>query len=263
MPVTVCLIQLNTLMLSERMMSKEKSILIVEDEKHLAVGIKYNLEAEGYDVTTVVDGPAALKYINKLGNSLNLVILDIMLPGMSGYTICETIRDTGNEVPVLMLSARTLPEDRARGFDVGANQYLTKPFELEELLSRVKNLLKHQQRNANRLHASKSTVQEIQFGHAHINFQTQEAVINEKKVRLTHQEFKLMRYFVENEGRIIPRAELLESIWGLPGHISTRAPDQFIRRLRKIFEENPSNPKHFITVRDSGYRFTQQLESPT
>ena len=133
MPVTVCLIQLNTLMLSERMMSKEKSILSVEDEKHLAVGIKYNLEAEGYDVTTVVDGPAALKYINKLGNSLNLVILDIMLPGMSGYTISETIRDTGNEVPVLMLSARTLPEDRARGFDVGANQYLTKPFELEEL----------------------------------------------------------------------------------------------------------------------------------
>ena len=119
-------------------------ILLVEDEKHLGVGIKYNLEAENYRVTLVEDGPNALRLLKSNGDSIDLLVLDLMLPGMSGYAVCETIRDAGMTLPVLMLSARTLAEDRTRGFDVGANQYMSKPFELDELLSRIKNLLQQQ-----------------------------------------------------------------------------------------------------------------------
>ena len=124
-------------------MSSAKHILIVEDERHLAMGIKFNLEAEGYRVTTTGDGPAALALIEENETDIDLVVLDLMLPGMSGYTVCQTLREQGSDVPILILSARTLSEDRTRGFDVGANQYLSKPFELDELLSRVKNLLTH------------------------------------------------------------------------------------------------------------------------
>ena len=116
-------------------------ILVVEDEKHLGVGIKYNLEAENYRVTLVEDGATALRMVNSNGEAIDLIVLDLMLPGLSGYTVCETIRDAGVTTPVLMLSARTLAEDRTRGFDAGANQYMSKPFELDELLSRIKNLL--------------------------------------------------------------------------------------------------------------------------
>ena len=119
-------------------------IMVVEDEKHLATGIKYNLEADGYRVTVVGDGPTALRLFGQTGEGIDLMILDLMLPGMSGYAVCETIRGLGSRVPVLMLSARTLTEDRTRGFDVGANQYMAKPFDLDELLSRVKNLLQLQ-----------------------------------------------------------------------------------------------------------------------
>jgi two-component system OmpR family response regulator len=116
-------------------------ILVVEDEKHLGVGIKYNLEAEGYRVTLVEDGPTALRLFGQSGQGIDLMILDLMLPGMSGYAVCEAIRALGSRIPILMLSARTLAEDRTRGFNVGANQYMSKPFELDELLSRVKNLM--------------------------------------------------------------------------------------------------------------------------
>ena len=122
-------------------MTSRKRILVVEDEEHLAIGIKYNLEEEGYSVVTLDEGPSALKYISDHPGEVDLVILDIMLPGMSGYAVCESLRESGESMPVLILSARTLTEDRTRGFDVGANQYLSKPFELDELLSRVKNLL--------------------------------------------------------------------------------------------------------------------------
>lgn len=116
-------------------------ILVVEDENHLGVGIKYNLEAENYRVTLVEDGPTALRLLDSGGDSIDLMVLDLMLPGMSGYSVCETVRESGRQLPILMLSARTLAEDRTRGFDVGANQYMSKPFELDELLSRIKNLL--------------------------------------------------------------------------------------------------------------------------
>ena len=227
-------------------------ILVVEDERHLAVGIKFNLEAEGYRVTTVADGPAALKAVEN--EEFDLMILDIMLPGMSGYAVCEQLREEGNDLPILILSARTLSEDRTRGFNVGANQYLSKPFDLDELISRVRNLLTHHPRGR-RSPRPATKLATYEFAGAKINFPQYELSIGGKTASLTKREWELLAFFVENEGRLIPRQEILEEVWQLPGHISTRAPDQFILRLRKLFEADPANPRHFLTIRDLGYRF--------
>lgn len=242
-------------------------ILIVEDEEHLGVGIKYNLEAEGYRVTLAKDGPTALRLIEADATSFDLVILDLMLPGMSGYAVCETIRDWGLFLPVLMLSARTLPEDRSRGFDVGANQYLSKPFELDELLSRVKNLLQMARRNGQaaappahtpRRDASLTTAE---FGAVRIDFRSHEVFVSGQRQRMTSRELRLLQYFVENEGRVISRRELLTQVWQLPGDVQTRSIDQFIARLRKAIEPDPAKPQFLLTVRDAGYRFVCQPDA--
>ena len=233
-----------------------KHILIVEDEVHLASGIKYNLEAEGFRVTAVEDGPSALRVVEK--STIDLVILDIMLPGMSGYAVCESLRDGGYNMPILILSARTLPEDRAKGFDVGADQYMMKPFDLDEFISRVRGLLRLQSRRTK--NEPESTPAVCQFADATIDFNTYDVTVRGEPVRLTQLEMRLLRYFVENEGRVIPRYELLENVWEMQGTINTRAPDQFIRRLRKIFEPDPSQPRHFLTIRDAGYRFLKGEE---
>lgn len=235
-------------------MPQKQHILIVEDERHLAVLMKYNLEHEGYRVTTMGDGPTALKVVEDQADDVDLVILDLMLPGMSGYAVCESLRENGYDMPVLILSARTLSEDRTRGFDVGANQYLSKPFDLDELLSRVRNLLTHYPRREGT--TQKLSGPEIfEFDHARINFSTFEVTVKGLPQRLTQLEMKLLHYFVTHEGRVIPRQELLEEVWDMPGHVVTRAVDQFIRRLRKTFEKDPANPEHFLTIRDAGYRF--------
>jgi len=230
-------------------------ILVVEDEEHLAIGIKYNLEAEGYQVTTVPDGPTALKAIEELAAQIDLVILDLMLPGMSGYAVCRSLRDAGNGVPVLILSARTLAEDRTRGFDVGADQYLMKPFDLDELLSRVRNLIA---RHATRLVHAASTATApsmYAFDDAQLNFDTFEVTVRGQPLRLTSMEMKLVRYFVENEGRVISREELLENVWGFENSPTTRTVDNFLLRLRKYFERDPARPRHFLSHRGAGYRF--------
>lgn len=232
--------------------TEKPHILIVEDEQHLAIGIKYNLQAEGYRVSVAGDGPTALKI--QEDDPAQLLVLDLMLPGMSGYAVCERLRESGSQIPVLILSARTLTEDRTRGFDVGADQYLMKPFELDELLSRVRNLLNRYE-SRQFLRKPPEGPSEYAFGETNINFQTFEVTAAGEPLRLTQMEMKLLRYFTENEGRVIPRAELLEEVWDLPGNIATRAPDQFIRRLRKYFEPNPAEPVHFLTIRDAGYRF--------
>ncbi len=232
-------------------------ILVVEDEKHLGVGIKYNLEAENYRVTLVEDGPTALRVADTTCEPIDLVVLDLMLPGMSGYTVCETLRDAGVTTPVLMLSARTLAEDRARGFDVGANQYMNKPFELDELLSRVKNLLQH---SASTLPTAppkraKEEVNEIVFGHVRVNFLSHEVSVNEKTVRMTLKQLKLLRYFVGNPDRVISRSELLSEVWEISGNLQTRAVDQTVAQVRKIIEPDSGSPVHLLTIRDAGYRF--------
>jgi two-component system OmpR family response regulator len=241
-------------------MSESEHILVVEDEEHLATGIKYNLVAEGYRVTTVGDGPSALRILQEEPGSVDLVILDLMLPGMSGYAVCEAFRAFDMDTPVLILTARTLTEDRTRGFDVGANQYLTKPFDLDEFISRIKNLLTFHSRRERRQWKQAGTIAAFEFAEAKINFETFEVTVHGDPVRLTQLEMTLLRYFVENEGRVIPRRELLENVWGMPGTLNTRAPDQFIRRLRKTFEPDPAQPRHFLTIRDAGYRFVAKPE---
>ncbi|HVW38909.1 MAG TPA: response regulator transcription factor [Pirellulales bacterium] len=234
------------------MTEKARHILVVEDEGHLAIGIKYNLEAEGYRASVAGDGPTALKIIEEKPGDVDLVILDLMLPGMSGYAVCESLRQAHNHVPVLMLSARSLSEDRIRGYDVGANQYLQKPFELEELLAMVRNLLRLRSEKA----ATNGKPPEIyEFGRVKVNFDTYEATVGETELRLTPIEMNLLKYFIENEGRVISRAELLERVWRQPNIENTRTVDNFVMRLRKYFEEDPATPGHFLSVRGAGYRF--------
>ncbi|HRX81171.1 MAG: response regulator transcription factor [Planctomycetaceae bacterium] len=243
-------------------MPEKKHILVVEDEEHLAVGIKFNLEAEGYRVTAVGDGASALKLIEQDPKEIDLTVLDLMLPGMSGYQVCETLREQGNNMPVLILSARTLTEDRTRGFDVGADQYLNKPFDLDELLSRVKTMLTLYDRRAG-LQVSQTSAATYSFANAVVNFDTYEVVVGGKPAKLTELEMKLLRYFIENEGRVIRREELLVEVWGMAATATTRAVDQFVRRLRVTFEPDPSKPRYFLTLRDAGYRFVSEGIRPT
>jgi two-component system, OmpR family, alkaline phosphatase synthesis response regulator PhoP len=231
-------------------------ILVVEDEEHLAFGIKFNLEAEGFAVTTVIDGQAALNAIAGTAAPIDLVVLDLMLPGMSGYAVCEAIRAQGNDVPIVMLTARTLVEDRIRGFDAGTDVYLQKPFDLEELISIVRNLLSRRGREGrppSPKPAATGTV--YRFGSAEVNFDTWEARSRGESVRLTNLEMKLLRYLVEHEGKVVSRSELLERVWGMARPPATRTIDTFMLNLRKYFEKDPSHPVHFLSVRGTGYRF--------
>jgi DNA-binding response OmpR family regulator len=230
-------------------------ILVVEDEAHLAIGIKYNLEAEGYDVSTVGDGASALKLIEEDPRGVALVILDLMLPGMSGYAVCEALRERDNQVPILMLSARTLVEDRIRGYDVGADQYLQKPFDLEELLSMVRNLLSRRARSAPMPSTSTGAIYEFDAGRVKVNFETFDVVAGDKHLQLTSTEMKLLRYLFDNEGKVVTRNELLEEVWGVTHSPTTRTVDNFMMNLRKYFEKNPAKPRHFLSVRGTGYRF--------
>ncbi|MDZ4821349.1 MAG: response regulator transcription factor [Planctomycetota bacterium] len=233
-------------------------ILIVEDDPHIADGIRFNLEVEGFYVTTVQDGPAALEVFNAQPGQISLIVLDLMLPGMSGYAVCESIRQSDSHVPILMLSARTLTEDRVRGFNVGADVYLQKPFDLEELLSIVRNLVarRTQSRGDESIVPKRAAIgDEYRFGEAVVNFDTFEVSVAGNRMRLTTLEMKLLRYFVEHEGSVVTRAELLEEVWGMPHTITTRTVDNFIVNLRKYFEKDPSHPRHFVSVRGSGYRF--------
>ena len=235
-------------------------ILVVEDEQHLAIGIKFNLESEGYRVTVVGDGQTALAAIEAADPPIDLVVLDLMLPGMSGYAVCEAIRGQGNPLPVVMLTARTLVEDRIRGFDAGTDVYLQKPFDLEELLSVVRNLLARRGRGdraatAEGGNGSKGNV--CRFGSAEVNFDTWEATARGKPVKLTNLEMKLLRYLVEHEGVVVSRDELLTKVWGLARAPATRTVDTFMLNLRKYFEDDPSKPKHFLSVRGMGYRFVR------
>lgn len=238
-------------------------ILVVEDESHLAYGIKYNLEAEGYEVEVAGEGPEALRLVREDPEAFDLIILDLMLPGMSGYAVCEDLRESGQQIPVLILSARTLAEDRARGFDAGADQYLMKPFDLDELLSRVRNLLARWSPARSAAETVAVPAGECRFGRAVVNFETFEASVEDRPLQLTALEMKLLRYFVENEGRVVSREELLEKVWGYAAETSSRTVDNFVSRLRKYFERDAGSPHHFLSVRGAGYRFVSERPSGT
>lgn len=236
-----------------------KHVLVVEDEQHLAIGIKFNLEAEGFRVSVAGDGPTALRIIEQGPEPVDLVILDLMLPGMSGYTVCETLREAGHMLPVLILSARTLAEDRTRGFDVGADQYLQKPFDLDELIARVRNLLaRHAHTPWNGIDQRLGDAFEFDQGRVKVNFNTFKVTVHDDPVRLTHMEMKLLRYFAENEGSVVSRSQLLDHVWGLSSSPTTRTVDNFVMRLRKYFELDPAEPRHFLSVRGAGYQFVAE-----
>ncbi|MCA8998442.1 MAG: response regulator transcription factor [Planctomycetaceae bacterium] len=234
-------------------MTERPKILIVEDEEAIAHGLLFNFEAEGYDPVVVGDGPGALSYLAEHPHDVDLVLLDLMLPGMSGYEICREIRDRDQEIPILVLSARTMSEDRAHAFDCGTDQYMTKPFALPELLSRVRNLLKR--RRLLKQAFTSSERDDYEFDDIHINFRTFELSRGEETHPLTTMELQLLRYFIEHEGAVLSRAKILRDVWDQGAEVSTRTVDNFVMRLRKYIEDDPAAPRHLISVRGTGYRF--------
>jgi DNA-binding response OmpR family regulator len=233
------------------------AVLIVEDEKHLAEGLRFNLEAEGYTVSLAGDGEAALSLLLEEKQSFDVVVLDVMLPGKDGFTVATELRASGQFVPVLMLTARGRAEDVLRGFESGADDYLPKPFELSVLLARLGALLRRQEwSNRDRSEASPARNTDLfTFGYRTIDFGNLELRTPRQITRLTLMEADLLRYFVKHEGQVVSRKAILEDVWGLLEDTDTRAIDNFIVRLRRYIEDEPGKPKHLLTVRGVGYRF--------
>lgn len=227
-------------------------LLVVEDERHIAAGLKLNFELEGYHVDVVGSArEAAAKLVNPEG--YDAIILDVMLPDADGFSICRRLRDAGDFTPVLMLTARSATQDRVRGLEAGADDYLVKPFELAELLARVRVMLRR--RHWEREVAVVDSPDELRFGDARVDFVAQEAQLGDEALRLTRLEFDLLRYFAANPGRVLSRQELQSEVWKLDNYPNSRMVDNFILRLRKHFERDSANPRHFVSVRGAGYKF--------
>ncbi|BBA70376.1 response regulator transcription factor [Geobacter sulfurreducens] len=226
-------------------------ILLVEDEIHLARGICFNLEMEGYRVSHVESGEAALERLTY--DRFALIILDVMLPGIDGFTVCERVRATDARVPILILTARADDGDRITGLDRGADDYLTKPFNLNEFLLRVRGMLR---RSA--WYRPEPVEEGYRFGDNEVFLLSYHARTAQGEVDLTELEVKMLSLFFHREGEAIPRGEILENVWGYSSDTETRTLDNFIVRLRKYFEPNPAKPVYFQTVRGVGYRFSRK-----
>ena len=225
-------------------------ILIVEDEANLARGIQFNLELEGYEVEWIGDGADALTRLTAAGKiALDLVILDIMLPGIDGLAVADGMRKAGNFVPILMLTAKSLPDDVVDGIEAGADDYLSKPFDLAFLLARVKGLLRR--RDWTRAGAAPDTAR---IGEAEVDFRNFQIRIGEEIHPLTLLEATLLKLLVQNSGKVVSKGEILEKVWNMSPDTETRAVDNFIVRLRRYLQDNPRFPKHLQTVRGAGYR---------
>ena len=233
------------------MPDKKFSILLVEDEENLQEALKLNLELEGYEITGAYDGAEALQAVQK--EYFNLIILDVMLPEIDGITVCETIRLSNPDIPILILSAKNSSADRVLGLKKGADDYLTKPFNLEELLLRVNNLIKKSERLS-----SKEPIPDVyDFGKNKIDFKASEAITrNGEKVTLTKKEIMLLKLLIENKNEVVTREKILQVVWGYNVYPTTRTIDNFILNFRKYFEEDSRDPKYFHSVRGVGYKFT-------
>jgi two-component system, OmpR family, alkaline phosphatase synthesis response regulator PhoP len=235
-------------------MSEEKkpSVLLVEDEENLHEALRLNLELEGYEVTSAYDGAAALRTLQN--EYFDLIILDIMLPEVDGISITETVRISNNEVPILILSARNSSSDRVLGLKKGADDYLTKPFNLEELLLRVHKLI-----NKNKKLQERSSVGDTySFGENTIDFKAQEATSrNGNKIQLSKKETMLLKLLIENKNEVVPREKILQAVWGYNVYPTTRTIDNFILNFRKYFEEDSRNPRYFHSVRGVGYKYSE------
>lgn len=228
------------------------SILLVEDEQNLHETLKLNLELEGYSVTSAYDGIAALKAVQS--EFFNLIILDVMLPEMDGINVAETIRLKNNEIPILILSAKNSSADRVLGLKKGADDYLTKPFNLEELLLRVKKLIE----KSKKLQEKSTIGNTYTFGNNTIDFKAQEAITkNGQKLQLSKKETMLLKLLIENKNEVVPREKILQAVWGYNVYPTTRTIDNFILSFRKYFEEDSRNPKYFHSVRGVGYKYAE------
>jgi two-component system alkaline phosphatase synthesis response regulator PhoP len=233
------------------MPEKKASILLVEDEENLQEALKLNLELEGYEVTCIGDGAAALKKVKE--EYFDLILLDVMLPELDGFDVSENIRLQNIETPILMLSARAGSSDRVMGLKKGADDYLTKPFNLEELLLRVEKLIEKNKKLSDRSHVNEL----LHFGGNTINFKSQKAVNYQgEEVQLSKKEIMLLKLMVEYKNEVVSREKILQAVWGYQVFPTTRTIDNFILNFRKYFEKDPKNPRHFHSIRSVGYRFT-------
>ena len=234
-------------------MKQSAHVLVVDDEAHLADGIRENLEAEGYATEVAYDGTEGLETVRN--GHFDLIVLDVMMPNMDGLEVCAQLRREGRQTPVLFLTVKDAPEDRVRGFEAGGDDYLAKPFHLQELLLRVAAIL----RRSNWYNASAAT---LRFGGNSIDFHTYQArAWDDSEHTLTHKEAMILKALSEREGSIVTREDILDRVWGYEVFPSTRTIDNFIVRVRKRFERNPEEPQHFHTVRGVGYRFTKAPEA--
>jgi two-component system, OmpR family, alkaline phosphatase synthesis response regulator PhoP len=233
-------------------------VLIVEDERHIAEGLRYNLEAEGYKVQTTATAEEALKLLVEQEKDYDVMVLDVMLPGMDGFTLAATLRAKGKFVPILMLTARGHAEDVLRGFEAGADDYLAKPFELAVLIARIHALLRRREWLYSQTPLPEKENGQFVFEGRIIDFDALELRSGGETVSLTVMEADLLRYLINHDGKIVSRNAILEDVWGLRVDTDTRAIDNFIVRLRKYIEDEPSRPKHLLTVRGVGYKFVSQ-----
>jgi two-component system, OmpR family, alkaline phosphatase synthesis response regulator PhoP len=245
------------------------AVLIVEDERHLADGLRYNLTAEGFSVDVAIDAESAEEMLLREGKAYDVLVLDVMLPGKDGFALASSLRAAGQFVPILMLTARGQAEDVLRGFEAGADDYLPKPFELTVLIARLNALLRRREWLRNVPAPGKveeTTLQEvsdsaklIEFDGKTIDFDALELRSGTQTVRLTVMEADLLRYLIQHDGRVVSRRSILEDVWGLREDTDTRAIDNFIVRLRKYIEDEPSKPRHLVTVRGVGYKFVSRV----
>ena len=234
------------------MSEKKNSILLVEDEENLHEALKLNLELENYEITGAYDGANALKLVQQ--EHFDMIILDVMLPEIDGITVCETIRLNNQDIPILILSAKNSSADRVLGLKKGADDYLTKPFNLEELLLRVNKLIKKSE-----LLSKKQLLPDIyEFGKNKIDFKALECYSKDgTKITLTKKETMLLKLLIENKNEVVTREKILQSVWGYNVYPTTRTIDNFILNFRKYFEADSRNPVHFHSVRSVGYKFTE------
>jgi len=233
-------------------MSNKPSILLVEDEENLHEALKLNLELEQYEITSAYTGSEALQKIQS--EYFDLIILDVMLPDVDGISVTETVRVQNNQVPILILSAKNTSSDRVLGLKKGADDYLTKPFNLEELLLRVQKLI-----DKNKKMQDKDTIGDTyQFGGHTIDFNAQEAITKEgQRIQLSKKEAMLLKLLFENKNDVVPREKILQTVWGYNVYPTTRTIDNFILNFRKYFESDSRNPRYFHSVRGVGYKYTE------
>jgi DNA-binding response OmpR family regulator len=237
-------------------------VLVVEDERHLAEGLRFNLEAEGYAVAVAETGEAAIETVRTASPPFDVMVLDIMLPGKDGFEVISELRQGGEFLPTLILTARGHPDDVLRGFAAGADDYLTKPFELAILIARLGGLLRRRQWLEGRMRnisEKPGPMDVFTFGDKSLHFDALELRVRDQTFRLTLMEANVLAYLVQHEGKPVSRKALLEDVWGLHEDTDTRAIDNFIVRLRRYIEDDPTKPRHLLTVRGVGYRF---LSSP-